>query len=135
MDLTSFEAAVDRELDRLGGELERLIADEHHPEAEYFNHCYLRRGVYVEQLRWWHARFPREQLLVLQSEALATRPRETFAEVQEFLGLQEWQPSGFEPQNTNEYPDVSPELRARLEEYFEPHNEALFEYLGRRFDW
>jgi hypothetical protein len=134
-DLTSFEAAVDRELEELPDELDKLIADPAHPESEYFHHCYLRRGVYVDQLRWWHEQYPPEQLLVLQSEELSRNPEETFAQVEDYLGIDRWMPSEFQPHNTNEYDDLDPALRSRLEEYFAPHNERLFEYLGRRFDW
>jgi hypothetical protein len=30
---------------------------------------------------------------------------------------------------------MAPELRARLAASFEPHNRALFEWLGKAYDW
>jgi hypothetical protein len=30
---------------------------------------------------------------------------------------------------------MEPATRQRLEEYFEPHNERLYEYLGTDFEW
>lgn len=133
--LDSLEAAIDRELDELADELPRLIADEHHPDYEYAWHCYLRRGVYVDQLKWWHEHFDREQLLVLQSERLGAQPEEVFDEVRRFLGLSEWSPPVFERLNANTYADVDPAVRRRLVDYFAPHNERLFDYLGERYDW
>lgn len=133
--LDSLEAAIDRELNDLSEEQSLLIADENHPDFEYAWHCYLARGVYVDQLRWWHDRFPREQLLVLQSERLGERPAEVFDEVRRFLGLDEWSPPEFARLNANTYDDVDPAVRARLTEHFAPHNERLFDYLGERFDW
>lgn len=135
--LETFAEAVERELEHLKGELELLVADEHHDDYEYSWHCYLTRGIYVRQLEWWQARVPAEQLLVLQSEALGSRPAEVFDEVRRFLGLSAWSPPEFERRNTNVYPAVpiDPELRAQLVEWYRPHNEALFALLGRRFDW
>ena len=63
----SFEEAVDEELARLpsNGEL---------PGPEKGHHAFLPRGVYADQLQRWLAVFPREQFLVLHSEAFFTRP-------------------------------------------------------------
>ena len=133
--LDSFADAVDRELELLGDEQQRLIDDEHHPDYEYAWHCYLRRGVYVDQIRWWHEQFPRDQLLILQSERLGERPAEVFDEVRRFIGLDEWSPPEFARLNANTYDDIDPALRQRLVDYFTPHNERLFEYLGERYDW
>lgn len=133
--LDSLEAAIDRELNELSGEQQRLIADEHYPDFEYAWHCYLARGVYVDQLRWWHEHFPREQVLVLQSERLGERPAEVFDVVRRFLGLDDWSPPQFARLNANTYDDVDPAVRRRLAEYFAPHNERLFDYLGERYDW
>jgi hypothetical protein len=135
--LATFAQAVERELEELKGELELLIADEHHDDHEYTWHCYLTRGIYVRQLEWWRAHVPADQLLVLQSERLGAEPAVVFDEVRRFLGLSPWTPAGFERHNANEYPSVpiEPELRARLVEWFRPHNEALYDLLGQRYDW
>jgi hypothetical protein len=133
--LDSLAAAIDRELNELSDEQQRLIADEEYPDFEYAWHCYLARGVYVDQLRWWHECFPREQVLVLQSERLGEHPAEVFDEVRRFIGLAEWSPPVFARLNANTYDDVDPAVRRRLEEYFAPHNERLYAYLGERYDW
>ena len=133
--LDSLSEAIDRELEFLSDEQQRLIEDERHPDFEYAWHCYLRRGVYVDQIRWWHEQFPRDQLLILQSEQLGERPAEVFDEVRRFIGLDEWSPPEFARLNTNTYDDVDPDVRRRLSDFFAPHNERLFDYLGERYDW
>ena len=30
---------------------------------------------------------------------------------------------------------MDPDLRKKLGEYFRPHNERLYELIGRKFDW
>ncbi len=133
--LVSLEDAVERELSTLLDEQQRIIDDERYPDFEYAWHCYLTRSIYVDQLRWWHACFDPDQLLVIQSEQLSSDPAGVVGTVQNFLGLDEWTLDEFERQNTNVYPDVDRGLRRDLVEFFSPHNERLFEYLGQRFDW
>lgn len=133
--LATFSEAVDRELGELPDELELVLADDNRPLDEYLYHCYLRRGVYLEQIKWWHAQFPPEQLLIVQYERLHTSPEALLLEIEHHLGIDPWTPNEFERFNTNSYPDLEDELRRKLVEYFAPHNEDLFRYLGHRFDW
>lgn len=133
--LTTVAEAVERELTLFPDEIETVRANEMYEDFNYARYCYLRRSVYVDHLENWHRHFPREQMLVVQSERLSAEPEAVFAEVVEFLELDAWQPPAFPRSNTNSYPDIDPDLRARLVEYFTPHNERLFEYLGQRFDW
>lgn len=133
--LTDFEDAVTREMNELSGEYERLLSDEHYPDQRYASHCYLMRGAYVRHLERWYQYVPSERLLVLQSERLGSDPEAVYAEVLEFLGLSPWTPVSFRRLNENSYPDVGPELRAELMNWFRPHNERLFELLGTEFNW
>jgi hypothetical protein len=132
----SFAEAIEQEPERLAGEEERLGAD---PEYYSFNHhrfSYLRRGHYVEQLRRWVEHFPRARLLVLQSERLFRDPAAALDAVQEFLGLRPHRDETYEPYYQGRYDSkVAPELRRRLAAHFEPHNRALYQWLGEEFDW
>ena len=133
--LDTLEEAIERELTELADEQAKLIADESHDDYEYAWHCYLTRSIYVDQIRWWHDTFPREQLMIQTTERLGSEPEAVFDEVREFLGLSAWQPPAFARSNTNTYDDVDPATRRRLVEFFAPHNERLFDHLGERFDW
>ncbi len=100
---------------------------------------YLSRGVYVDQLQRWSEYFSRDQMLVLKSEELYESPVETLKVAQGFLGLPEWEPKAArlpKRRNPGSYErGMAPATRRKLEEYFRPHNERLYEYLGRDLGW
>jgi hypothetical protein len=132
----SFDEALDAEPARLAGEEARMLADEHYLSHAHRNYSYLARGHYAAQLARFQSLYPSEQLLIVQAERLFTAPAETFARVLAFLGLAPWQPAHFAASNTGRYRSgMSATTRARLDAYFAPHNERLFELLGERYDW
>jgi Sulfotransferase domain len=100
---------------------------------------YLYRSVYVDHLLRWSTFFSREQMLVLKSEDLFERPRETLKLVLDFLDLPDWEPEASQlvgRRNKGEYEqEMNPSTRRRLEEYFEPHNRRLYDFLGRDLGW
>jgi hypothetical protein len=102
-------------------------------------HGLLSKGVYVDQLLRWSEFFSKEQMLALKSEDFLERPHETLMLVLEFLGLPQWEPEAEElmggKRNEGRYEEMNPATRRRLEEYFEPHNQRLYEYLGTDFGW
>lgn len=132
----AFDVAIDREEERLRGEEARVQADPTYYSHHLHRHSYLRRGVYVEQLRRWTRYFPRSQLLVLQSERLFRDPVATTATVHDFLGLRPHRLSHYKPFLHGSYERALPaELRGKLNAFFEPHNRELFSWLGEEFDW
>jgi len=100
---------------------------------------FLKAGIYVDQLLRWARFFGREQMLVLKSEEFFEYPQETLERVLGFLELPEWKPKASElhdKRNVGSYErTMDPTVRRRLEEYFEPHNRRLYEYLGVDFGW
>ena len=132
----SFEEAIAAEPQRIAGERERLIADPTSDSQSYRNYSYLSRGAYLSQLRHWWKFFSRKQILILQSENFFRDTPRVFDRVLSFLSLDRWHP----PQFANLYPGkyttrIQPETRERLEVHFDPHNQQLFEAVGRTFDW
>jgi hypothetical protein len=100
---------------------------------------FFEQGIYVDHLLRWARFFSREQMLVLKSEEFFEYPQETLTRVLEFLELPEWKPNASElddKRNEGSYElTMDPTVRRRLEEYFEPHNRRLYEYLGVDFGW
>jgi Sulfotransferase domain len=100
---------------------------------------YLSRGIYVDRLLRWTKFFNKEQLLVLQSEDFFENPQETLQRAFDFLGLPEWELEASKlgkKRNAGSYEEgIDPTTRRRLEEYFEPHNQRLYEFLGVDFGW
>lgn len=96
---------------------------------------YLLNSVYIYFLEKWMSWFPREQLLVLATEDLDAAPERTMKEVYEFLGVSVHELSDYPRHNSNSYPRVSDSIRQSLAECFQPYNQKLEKYLGRKFNW
>jgi hypothetical protein len=131
----SFEEALEREHERTRGEEERLLREPGYFSHAWWNHAYLARGLYAEQLERWLAVFPREQLLVLASEELAAEPSRVYARTLEFLGAQRHELASFPRVFEQEYGEMRVDTRRRLVEHFAAPNRRLYELLGRDFGW
>jgi hypothetical protein len=121
--------------DALAAEPQRLCDAESRSDPHWRYASYTTRGLYAEQLEWWLAEFPREQLLVLKSESFFARPDEGLQQALAFLGLPAWSPASYEVHNPGSYHDMRPETRARLAAQFAPHNRQLYDLLGWNFGW
>ncbi len=132
----SFEEALDAEEERLQAYRERISAKQGYWPAVPGRNSYLARGVYVDQIQKWHEFFDREQLLVLKSEDYFSDPPDTLKTALDFLELPAWEPEFPPAVNKGGYKErMNPETREQLREYFEPHNQRLYEYLGVDFGW
>jgi hypothetical protein len=131
----SFEEAIEKESSRLEGEREAIIADQHHPMYKHLVYSYLSRGVYIEQVKNWFDSFPREQILIQKSESFFSNPQEVYSRVLAFLGLPDWKLENFEIVNPGRYEEMAASTMHKLKEYFNPYNQALYEYLGYNFGW
>lgn len=131
----SFELAIEKEEERLHGKLEKMLEDEKYFTASYFYYAYLGRGIYVDQLKNWFSIFPKEQILVLNSEDFFANPAGNFSRVLKFLNLPQCELGEYKRFNGLKYQDMNPATRRQLIEYFKPHNQRLYEFLGTSFDW
>ncbi len=131
----SFEQAIACEEQRLAGELERMLDDEHYYSFNRQNYSYLARGVYAEQLERWYKYFSQDQILILSSEDLNRNLATNNSELMEFLGLPDWEAAARYKQHSIPHSDMSQKTRDQLVEYFRPHNNRLYELLGRDFGW
>ncbi|MDM8530381.1 sulfotransferase domain-containing protein [Anaerolineales bacterium HSG25] len=132
---STFEQAISLEPERLAGEADRLLENEHYYSFSHHHHTYLERGIYVDQLEYWSRFFPKEQLLILSSENFYTNTPTVFKQILQFLELPIWEPPRYKNFNQANNPNIDPEIRTRLQTYFQPHNDRLYDYLGRNFDW
>lgn len=136
----SFEDWIERDFRRIGGrhigaeEFAALVADPNPAEHAPLG---LLRGIYVEQIKFWHAAFPPAQLLVLDSAEYFADPPALLGRVaRDYLGLEE---HAFAYRKTRSearaYPRIAPETAERLRGFYRPYNAALEAYLGRSFGW
>jgi hypothetical protein len=132
----AFSEALELEEERLRGEREKIVADETYRSINYRRYSYISRGIYVDQLEEWYKHFDREQLLILKSEDFFARPSDTLELVLPFLDLSERDFALEGKRNEGGYSDpMDPDTRRWLQDFYEPHNRRLYEYLGRDFDW
>ena len=132
----SFEEAIEAEKEWLLDKEDEPTLQQPRTNVDPPRFEYLRWGTYVDHLLRWSKFFNGEQLLVLKSEDFYDHTLETLKLTQDFLHLPHWQPEPSmlsKPQNT--YPKMSPVVRQRLEDFFEPYNQRLYEYLGVDFGW
>lgn len=130
-----FEGAIKREADRIEEEILKMQKDEHYYSFHHHHYAYLRRGIYVEQLRAWMEFFPRERFLILKSEDLFSNPSAVIRQVLRYLDLPAWEPRTFEKMNSTDHQTDDPKIRAYLADYFEEHNKKLYDFLGIDFNW
>ena len=98
-------------------------------------HAYLRRGLYAEQLERFSFFSNRDRLLVVKSENLFTRRLEVLERVWRFLRLPPFESTLAPPAGRATYEPMDPLTRRRLEGFFAPHNERLYELLNTNFGW
>lgn len=114
----------------------------------FYRKSYVFRSIYHDQLHRWLRLFPRDQVLVIQSERFFADTPAAMNDVVEFLGLQPFDFSTApelrrvwatgsgnvfdKPQN---YPGIDSETRRLLADYFEPYNQQLYTLIGRDFKW
>jgi hypothetical protein len=131
----SFEDALDQEESRLAGEAAKISADPRYSTANHVRYSYLARGHYFEQLQKWYSLYPADHILVLKSEDLSQTPSVVFRQTLQFLSLAPWEPKQYDAHNKGSYQGMTPAAQARLTDYFRPHNQKLYELLGRDFGW
>lgn len=130
-----FEAALDREEERLQGEEDRLRGDPGATSFAHQHHAYVARGRYAEQLERWYRAFPPDRLLLLRSEDLMADPAAVFREAIRSLGVAPWEPPAWRALNAATAGSMRPETRERLRDLYRPWNERLAALTGRDWGW
>lgn len=122
----TFEEALDAEIAQLQAHPGMFVRS-----PDLVDRSYLSRGFYAQQLERIWSLFPREQTLVLPSEALRGDPTDAVERVCAFVGVE---PMGrIEPieAHVGQYPEkMAPATREKLVAFFEPENRRLEALLG-----
>lgn len=131
----SFEDAIEHEEERLAGEVEKLLADENYYSYSHRQFSYLARGIYVDQLDSWTRYFPRDQLMIMQSEVYYADPEKSYYKVLDFLGCPGQALQASKIFNKGNYPEMNAATRNSLRQYYAGHNRRLYDFLGVDFNW
>ena len=136
MECLTFEDALEKEEERVRGELEKIKADENYFSFNNSFFSYLSRGLYARELKRWMEIFPREQFFISSSEEYYRDPDAVYQNMLDFLKIPPWSPRDFRKYNVGKkYDRMKQSTRKDLVEYFRPHNQELYRLLGREFDW
>jgi len=130
-----FEAAIDLEEERTAGEVERMIADPSYASFDHRHHSYLARSRYSEQIDRFIDELGRDRVYVVDADVFFADPVAEFERLRAWLGLPSWKPTKVEQWNAQPRTPMRPELRDRLERYFEPYDARLAEQMGRAPSW
>jgi hypothetical protein len=131
----SFEDAIAKENERTAGEVEKLIANPSYSSLPHRHYSYIARSIYADQLTHWFKYFPRDQFLIIQSEALLKSSETVMSEIFSFLEVPVVKVKSDELYHHIPYESLSPELRTRLTEFFRPHNERLYQLINASWRW
>ena len=134
-DLPTFEEALEKEEARLANYEAELKKDPLYYCFSHHHHAYKGRGRFAEQLAVWDKYYPREQMLILTSSELSAKPTETYNRLFEFTGLPHFDLGELKRSNVGKYDKMKPETRQYLVDYFRPHNQRLYEMVGRDLGW
>ena len=128
----SFETFIENEINtRKKG----IIITEENFEIFNQNDSYLLKGIYVDQLKIWTKLFPKEQIITLSTESLNSEPTASMESVFQYLNLPDYKIKNIQHQKQKKYTPMDSQTRKLLIEFFKPHNERLFKFIGKKFDW
>ena len=131
----SFEDVVTRALRWLENDDLALLREavcrlEHQPLR------YVERGLYLDHIEEWVKCFGPKQMMFIKSEELFAEPQRIYDEVCQFLGLKQHVLPEFPIAKRGSYAEKIPaEVTARLKAFYRPHNQRLYEFLGRDLRW
>lgn len=131
----SFEEALEAEPARLAGEEERLRQVPGYQSPAHRHQAYRQRGEYAPQLARLGELFGRERILVVDCHRFFETPQVVYAEVLDWLGVEESRPAVFGHHNGRPRLAMPAHLRRELSEHFSPYDEQLTPWLGHRPSW
>lgn len=116
-------------------------------QAFYYT-SYVFRSIYCDQLERWLRLYPREQILVMQSEPFFRDPAGHMARAAEFLGLDYHDFSSDDELRRHyagsaagdwaapeKYPPLPGKTRKILRAFFAPYNQKLYDLVGQDYGW
>ncbi len=135
-ELLTFSDAISKESERIDWILKKMEQEANFYDVDYARYSYLSRGIYVDQLQRWTELFDQKQILVLKSEDFFSKPQAALEKTINFLGLSQWQPAQSKISHVGGYQTkMNPEIKHQLYDFFAPHNQRLYEFLGTSFNW
>jgi hypothetical protein len=136
--LESFEEAIAQEPDRIRADERRTLVDPNFRSWSLHGWAYLKSSCYAAHFERWYEFFPPEQMVLVNFDReLTADARGVLRAVYAHLGLPDYHNPSLPVLNmiAGPYEPLADETRARLIEYFRPHNRRLYELTGIDFGW
>ena len=129
--------ALQKEEERTATEIQKMYKDPNYRSFAHQHFSYKFRGIYVDQLSRYLQLFPSNQLLILKAEELFSEPRKVMRDVYAYLNIDStFSPGDLTAKHVGSYTEeVHRDVHDYLRNYFRPHNERLYTFLGRDFGW
>ncbi|MCF8423883.1 MAG: sulfotransferase domain-containing protein [Bacteroidia bacterium] len=124
-DKQNFSIAIDNEMKALKNEQWNVVKPP-----------YVQTGIYFYQIEKYYNLFPKENILIIEHSELQNNHNNTIEKICNFLNL----PFETLPQkkinvsvkeNKHDYDDVL----KKINEFYKPYNEKLFQLIGKRYNW
>jgi Sulfotransferase domain len=127
--------ALQAEEGRLMGEEQKIIRDDAYVSFNHQHYSYFARGLYVDQIKRFEGCFPKNQIMIVESEQLRNQPEQVYQGILKFLDLQPRSLDAPDHYNKGKYQKIPEEAMAWLKERYREPNQRLFDHLNTRFDW
>jgi len=117
--------------------LESVDNNKDYKNKNFRYYTYKRRGLYKQQIERFLNYFPMHQILALSSEKFFCEPDNALRQVFEFVGVD----TGFKVKDLRPRAvgknkrKVDTDVYQYLNDYFAPHNQALYKLLGKSYEW
>jgi len=137
---SSFDVAIESEIERIN-----IMKD--NPESvinnmvpvNYLQFSYLRHGHYASNLKKWFNYFKKNQFMHFSTEDLDQNYDEIMNSLFVFFNLSKINLKKEDRKNIGvgkgKYPPMNEKTRNFLIDYYKPHNEKLYNLIGKKFDW
>ena len=108
---------------------------------------YLSRSIYVDQVERYLTMFPRENILIMESDEFYSNEQQVLDQIADFLSIprfdytptgvlkESWGGGASNTHHPHDYQDIHPDTRQKLQEFFEPYNQQLYSLIGKNFGW
>ena len=131
----SFDEAINKELNYPDGNMGKTAKETEQLQAIYPHRNYIARGRYIEQIPRLFEFFPEQNILILKSEDFFSDTPTIFQKTLKFLDLPGWEPDNYTIFKKGRYAEINQETREKLEQYYYPYNQELYDFLNRDFGW
>ena len=133
---SSFEETIHAEFKRM--ELCKLQPELYTKNPDFDSNVItniIRHGIYSEYLEKWIKFFPKDQILIIDSDDLKNSTQETVNQVFNFLNVFPYKINNLSKINVGKYVPLDKKSKEFLSEFYKPYNEKLNNLFDTKFNW